>query len=468
MAAAGSRVGRGVIYRTMRLGGSGATIQRNAAMTRQQLLTQAPDLHVRDLRALSPDALVGRGSQLRDTPAFLVREDSIVLRMLHVKALIRADALLLFDTDRRVVQRCVADVHRLLEDAGGEEAAEIPSFELRALEALLEHVCTSFDHQTKKLFPVVEAVCRSIQLDPVGHSMSQFLPVLSRLRRLEAQLNGVEEVLEDLISNPADLKSIAALRHTHASAGRGDDEGAQEEKRQRTVAPTQVAVQEVEFLLESYSHLIDEVQSELQHHIANVENLKDVMQMQIDHNRNRIISMNLKISIGSLGAGVGGALGGLWGMNLQSGYEDHACWQLQPPELLAQWHLWTTALELPCFATTVGGIGAASGGVLLVCLRTWRKLPLRAAARIEDLHLLDHVLREVDSELDEDETEVPAQNGELAKERGAMLSIADAPVRSRTLKRQEVEMAVAAVLDRRGVVHGHEARVGAPAVPRVR
>ena len=43
--------------------------------------------------------------------------------------------------------------------------------------------------------------------------------------------------------------------------------------------------------MESYSHLIDEVQSELQHHIANVENLKDVMQMQIDHNRNRIISL---------------------------------------------------------------------------------------------------------------------------------------------------------------------------------
>ena len=33
-AAVGSRVGRGVIYRTMRLGGSGAAIQRNAIMTR--------------------------------------------------------------------------------------------------------------------------------------------------------------------------------------------------------------------------------------------------------------------------------------------------------------------------------------------------------------------------------------------------------------------------------------------------
>ena len=62
-------------------------------------------------------------------------------------------------------------------------------------------------------------------------------------------------------------------------------------------------------------------------------------------------------------------------MNLRSGYEDQACWQLHPPELLAQWHVWTTALELPCFATTVGGIGAVRGGVLLDCLRRWRQNP---------------------------------------------------------------------------------------------
>ena len=190
-AAVGSRVGRGVIYRTMRLGGSGAAIQRNAIMTRQQLLTQAPDLHVRDLRALSPDGLVGRGSQLRDTPAFLVREGSIVLRMLHVKALIRAESLLLFDTDRRVVQRSVADVHRLLEDAGGggAAAAGVPPFELRALEALLEHVCTSFDNQAKKLFPVVEAVCRSIQLDPVGHSVRGHVPYLRYVESIGHHVN---------------------------------------------------------------------------------------------------------------------------------------------------------------------------------------------------------------------------------------------------------------------------------------
>ena len=85
-------------------------------------------------------------------------------------------------------------------------------------------------------------MCRLLQ-------MSQFLPVLSSLRRLEAQLNGVEEVLEDLISNPVDLESIAALRHTHAGVDRRDDEDAQEGRLQRTA--TQVAVQDVEFLLES-------------------------------------------------------------------------------------------------------------------------------------------------------------------------------------------------------------------------
>ena len=44
----------------------------------------------------------------------------------------------------------------------------------------------------------VEALCRHMQLDVAGHSMSQFLPILSALRRLEVRLEGVEGALYPL------------------------------------------------------------------------------------------------------------------------------------------------------------------------------------------------------------------------------------------------------------------------------
>lgn len=369
-------------YRSVRLSSSpGSAIQRNDEMTRKELLKLAPDLHARDLRPFTPLALVGRGSKYRDIASFLVRDDSIVLRMLHVKALIRRDEMLLFDYDRKIVQHGVAEIHRLLDKMMA--ADERVPFELAALEAVLEHVCSSFDRKAKNLFPKVEAVCANIQLEITlhtsDHTMAQFLPILSSLRHLESQLAGVEEVLDELLSDPADLASMAQLSVPGPH------------RRQEVGTPE--TVKDIEFLLDSYAALVDEIDAELQYHIAHVENLKDVVGMQIDHNRNRIITLNLKISAASLAAGTGAALGGLWGMNLRHGYEEVSAWVLSPPDLALVQLFWSTPLQLPCFATTVGVIGALSGAVLFVCYQSWWRMPLRAAARIEDLQSLDKLLR---------------------------------------------------------------------------
>ena len=170
-------------------------------------------------------------------------------------------------------------------------------------------------------------------------------------------------------------------------------------RRKRSAPGAPETVKDIEFLLESYAALVDEMDAELQYHIAHVENLKDVVGMQIDHNRNRIITLNLKISAASLAAGTGAALGGLWGMNLQNGYEDVSAWVLAPPDLALVHLFWSTPLHLPCFATTVGAIGILSGGVLLACYQSWWRMPIRAAARIEDLQLLDKRLRAMDDEI---------------------------------------------------------------------
>ena len=362
-------------YRSVRLSSSpGSAIQRNDEMTRKELLKLAPDLHARDLRPFTPLALVGRGSKYRDIASFLVRDDSIVLRMLHVKALIRRNEMLIFDYDRKIVQHGVAEIHRLLDKMMASD--ERMPFELAALEAVLDHVCSSFDRQAKHLFPKVEAVCANIQLEislhTSDHTMAQFLPILASLRHLESQLAGVEEVLDELISDPADL---AYMAHRRQEVGTPD------------------TVKDIEFLLDSYAALVDEIDAELQYHIAHVENLKDVVGMQIDHNRNRIITLNLKISAASLAAGTGAALGGLWGMNLRHGYEEVSAWVLSPPDLALVQLFWSTPLQLPCFATTVGVIGALSGAVLFVCYKSWWRMPMRAAARIEDLQSLDKLLR---------------------------------------------------------------------------
>ena len=67
-----------------------------------------------------------------------------------------------------------------------------------------------------------------------------------------------------------------------------------------------------------------------------------------------------------------------------------------PPQWTLLQLVWSTPLHLPCFATTVGMIGGVSGGVLLLCYRSWMQMPMRAAARVEELQVLDQLLRDLD------------------------------------------------------------------------
>ena len=67
-----------------------------------------------------------------------------------------------------------------------------------------------------------------------------------------------------------------------------------------------------------------------------------------------------------------------------------------PPQWTLLQLVWSTPLHLPCFATTVGMIGGISGGVLLLCYRSWMQMPMRAAARVEELQVLDQLLRDLD------------------------------------------------------------------------
>ena len=52
------------------------------------------------------------------------------------------------------------------------------------------------------------------------------------------------------------------------------------------------------------------------------------MELILDSNRNALLTLDLKVSIATLGIGIGTLIAGLFGMNLRTGWEDdaHAFW----------------------------------------------------------------------------------------------------------------------------------------------
>jgi len=80
---------------------------------------------------------------------------------------------------------------------------------------------------------------------------------------------------------------------------------------------------EVEMLFEDYLLQFDEVLSAVRDCTRDVKNSEEVMEIELDLLRNRILRFELIIEMIGLMVGTGAAVTGLFGMNLVSGGEDH-------------------------------------------------------------------------------------------------------------------------------------------------
>jgi len=81
--------------------------------------------------------------------------------------------------------------------------------------------------------------------------------------------------------------------------------------------------EDAEVLLESFAKQVEEIVTECETMMSNVQTTQEIVELILDSNRNTLLTLDLKVSIGTLGIGVGALLAGLFGMNLQSHWEEH-------------------------------------------------------------------------------------------------------------------------------------------------
>ena len=81
--------------------------------------------------------------------------------------------------------------------------------------------------------------------------------------------------------------------------------------------------EEVEFLLEAYVADLAEIEREATGMIAQIEDSMEVISLHLNSQRNRIIKLSLIMEMLAVTAGVGAVIGGIFGMNLKNGLEDH-------------------------------------------------------------------------------------------------------------------------------------------------
>ncbi|KAL2757846.1 hypothetical protein ACRALDRAFT_2098801 [Sodiomyces alcalophilus JCM 7366] len=252
----------------------------------------------RDLRKIDSSTL----------PHILVRPSAILLNLLHLKVLIKKDRVLLFDiygSKTSYPQSAfMYDLQGKLKQRTGHGLGSGLPYEFRALEAVLTSVTSELEADFEAVRDPVIRILSELE-DDIDRNKLRILLILSkRVSTFEQKAKLVRDAIEELLEADDDLSAMY-LTEKVQDVHRGVDDHT-----------------EVELLLESYNKLCDEIVQEAQNLVSSIRNTEEIIRAILDANRNSLMLLDLKFSIGTLGLAMGTFLAGLYGMNLENFIEE--------------------------------------------------------------------------------------------------------------------------------------------------
>ncbi|KAJ6444113.1 inner membrane magnesium transporter MRS2 [Purpureocillium lavendulum] len=240
-------------------------------------------------------------------PHILIRPSAILLNLLHLKVLIKHDRVLLFDVYGSKTSypqsAFMYDLQGKLQQKPSQGSNGLP-YEFRALEAVLTSVTSEMEADFEAVREPVMHILSELE-DDIDREKLRILLILSkRVSTFEQKAKLVRDALEDLLEADDDLAAMYLSEKQH-DLYRGLDDHT-----------------EVEMLLESYNKLTDEIVQEAGNLVSGIRNTEEIVRAILDANRNALMLLDLKFSVGTLGLAMGTFLAGLYGMNLENFIEE--------------------------------------------------------------------------------------------------------------------------------------------------
>ncbi|KAK7756596.1 magnesium ion transporter [Diatrype stigma] len=240
-------------------------------------------------------------------PHILVRPTAILLNLLHLKVLIKYNRVLLFDvygTKASYPQSAfMYDLQGKLQQKAPQSNGGLP-YEFRALEAVLQSVTQELEADFEAVRDPVIRVLSELEDDIDRHKLRILLILSKRVSTFEQKAKLVRDAIEELLEADDDLASMYLTEKTHDLVRGVDDHT------------------EVEMLLESYHKLCDEIVQEAQNLVSGIRNTEEIIRAILDANRNALMLLDLRFSVGTLGLAMGTFIAGLYGMNLENFIEE--------------------------------------------------------------------------------------------------------------------------------------------------
>ncbi|KAI5477158.1 hypothetical protein MNV49_006814 [Pseudohyphozyma bogoriensis] len=231
-------------------------------------------------------------------PTILVRRSAILLTILHLRVVITANEVSLFDSmgseDSWLKGVFIWHLEHALK-ATNKASLRLP-YEFRALESCLISVTTALETEMNNIRNMVVDLLDGLEDHIERDKLRLLLQYSRKLSAFQKRATLVQECLQEVLDNDDDL---AAMYLTAKAEGKPRDPHDHEE---------------IELLLESFSKQCEEIVSEIESLNANVRHTEDIIELILDSNRNSLLGMDLKVSICTLGLTSGALVAGLFGM----------------------------------------------------------------------------------------------------------------------------------------------------------
>ena len=269
----------------------------------------------RDLRKIDSSLL----------PHILVRPSAILINLLHLRVLIKHNRVLVLDaygtSDSYTQSQFIFDLQgKLGQHEASRQAGSLP-YEFRALEAVLISVTSGLEGEFEVVSEPVHKVLKELEEDIDRDKLRHLLIYSKKLGTFERKARLVRDAIDDLLEADDDLVTMYLTERAQGKTREEDDHT------------------EVEMLLESYHKVCDEIVQIAGNQVSNIRNTEEVyvppawlttwfsanvssVKAILDANRNSLMLLDLKFSIGTLGIGSGAFIASLYGMNLKNFLEE--------------------------------------------------------------------------------------------------------------------------------------------------
>ncbi|ODQ79942.1 hypothetical protein BABINDRAFT_161606 [Babjeviella inositovora NRRL Y-12698] len=285
------------VFRCTVFAEDGSLTYHSKDMKKSELFTRH-GLLPRDLRNLDKDA--------RDiVPLILIRPNSILITLLNIRALIKSDEVILFNvygtTDTHSLNLFMMDLESKLKTTT--QAAGIP-YEIRALEAIFINAVSNLATEIKVHSTLIKNILGDLEEDIDKTKLRYLLIESKKLTAFYQKATLIRDIIDEILEQDDELNGLYLTARSQGTPRCGTDHA------------------EVEMLLESYYKHVDEIVRATETSVADVKTTEEIINIILDSNRNQLMLLSLRFSIGLLSLGIGVYISALYGMNLENFIEE--------------------------------------------------------------------------------------------------------------------------------------------------